>query len=113
MIDFGDVDTFSDAGIIVGGGVGVILLVIALCLYLAAADNAGKCKELAAQCPPGTQVQLMDHACRCVGDALPMPNQPAQPQPPRTEDIQLYYLPAPADAGSDPTGGAHADLETR
>jgi hypothetical protein len=47
--------------LLIGGPIGLVLAIV---LYLIAADNKKECAEMA--CPNGAPARLLDHDCLCV-----------------------------------------------
>lgn len=86
MIDDNDGDTFWLAALFTPGIGGVLLLVIAIVLWLIAADNKTDCASKF--CANGTTPVLLEHECRCLDKPIDTPrsgyrlpgNEPAPPQ---------------------------------
>jgi hypothetical protein len=67
MIDHDDGDDFWLASLFTPGGLGIILLIIAIVFWIIAASNDADCSKK--QCPAPMTPKLMDHQCLCVTEA--------------------------------------------
>ena len=67
MIDHSDGDDFWLASLFTPGGLGIILLIIAVVLWIMAMSNDVDCSKK--QCPLDMSPKLMNHECLCVTKA--------------------------------------------